>query len=192
MLAAFRSKYYLKNMDQIFINGIILNVSEREPLNPGKRKMFGDSGLLSQGPLLLSVSIISEFEVDATGSSMLSWILAFPMSVQLHLTFPVSGILCTFRPTWVYFPCLMLQLWALEFNQVSFLGTWNVNERRYLPFWSYCSPLQLFFCINSHATWLPRWVSGNESPCQCGRPERCGFDPWVGKIPWSRKRQPAL
>ena len=87
MLAAFRSKYYLKNMDQIFINGIILNVSEREPLNPGKRKMFGDSGLLSQGPLLLSVSIISEFEVDATGSSMLSWILAFPMSVQLHLTF---------------------------------------------------------------------------------------------------------
>ena len=33
-------------MDQIFINGIILNVSEREPLNPGKRKMFGDSGLL--------------------------------------------------------------------------------------------------------------------------------------------------
>ena len=106
--------------------------------------------------------------------------------------FPVSGILCTFRPTWVYFPCLMLQLWALEFYQVSFLGTWNVNERRYLPFWSYCSPLQLFFCINSHATWLPRWVSGNESPCQCGRPERCGFDPWVGKIPWSRKRQPTL
>ena len=26
-----------------------------------------------------------------------------------------------------------------------------------------------------------------ESTCQCSR---CGFDPWVGKIPWSRKWQP--
>ena len=23
-----------------------------------------------------------------------------------------------------------------------------------------------------------------------GRPRRCRFDPWVGKIPWSRKWQP--
>ena len=27
---------------------------------------------------------------------------------------------------------------------------------------------------------LPRWCSGKESTCQC----RCGFDSWVGKIPW--------
>ena len=26
-----------------------------------------------------------------------------------------------------------------------------------------------------------------DSTCQCSR---CGFDPWVGKIPWRRKRQP--
>ena len=56
-------------------------------LNQGEGRCLEDSGLFSQGPLLLSVSTISEFEVDATGSSMLSWILAFPMSVQLHLTF---------------------------------------------------------------------------------------------------------
>ena len=31
---------------------------------------------------------------------------------------------------------------------------------------------------------LPRWFSGKEPPCQC---RRCGFDPWVGKIPWRRK-----
>ena len=31
---------------------------------------------------------------------------------------------------------------------------------------------------------------GKESSCQCRRYKRRGFDPWVGKIPWSRKWQP--
>ena len=35
--------------------------------------------------------------------------------------------------------------------------------------------------------WLPRWLSGKESSCQRSI---CKFDPWVGKIPWSRKWQP--
>ena len=30
------------------------------------------------------------------------------------------------------------------------------------------------------------WLSGKESDCQCGS---CGFDPWVGKIPWRREWQ---
>ena len=34
---------------------------------------------------------------------------------------------------------------------------------------------------------LPMWLSGKESACQC---RRCGFHPWVGKIPWRRKWQP--
>ena len=39
---------------------------------------------------------------------------------------------------------------------------------------------------------LPRWLSGsNESACQSRRCRRGGFDSWVGKIPWSRKWQPA-
>ena len=38
-------------------------------------------------------------------------------------------------------------------------------------------------------TGLPRWLRGKESTCQWGR---CGFDPWVGKIPWKRKWQPTL
>ena len=25
---------------------------------------------------------------------------------------------------------------------------------------------------------------GKDSTCQCKRRKRCGFDPWVGKIPW--------
>ena len=35
--------------------------------------------------------------------------------------------------------------------------------------------------------WLPRWLSGKESACQC---RRHGFDPWVGKSPWRREWQP--
>ena len=34
---------------------------------------------------------------------------------------------------------------------------------------------------------LPRWLSSKESAYQCKRHE---FDPWVRKIPWSRKWQP--
>ena len=29
-----------------------------------------------------------------------------------------------------------------------------------------------------------------ESACQYKRYMRCGFDPWIGKIPWRRKWQP--
>ena len=32
-----------------------------------------------------------------------------------------------------------------------------------------------------------RWLSGKESAC---RSKRCGFDPWVRKIPWRRKWKP--
>ena len=34
---------------------------------------------------------------------------------------------------------------------------------------------------------LPRWLSDKEPACQC---RRCGFSPWVGKIPWRRTWQP--
>ena len=34
---------------------------------------------------------------------------------------------------------------------------------------------------------LPRWLNGTDSACQC---RRNGFNPWVGKIPCSRKWQP--
>ena len=34
---------------------------------------------------------------------------------------------------------------------------------------------------------LPWWLCGKESACQCRRPR---FNPWSGKISWSRKWQP--
>ena len=40
------------------------------------------------------------------------------------------------------------------------------------------------------STRLPRWPNSKESTCQCRRPWRCGFDPWLKEIPWNRKWQP--
>ena len=37
---------------------------------------------------------------------------------------------------------------------------------------------------------LPRSCGGKESAPQCKRCRRCGFDFWVGRIPWRRKWQP--
>ena len=42
-------------------------------------------------------------------------------------------------------------------------------------------------------TWpfgFPRWLSGKESACQYRSRRRHQFNPWVGKLPWRRKRQP--
>ena len=36
---------------------------------------------------------------------------------------------------------------------------------------------------------FPGCASGKELACQCRRHKRCGFNPWVGKIPWRRKWQ---
>ena len=46
------------------------------------------------------------------------------------------------------------------------------------------------FVIYTLMCGLPRWPSGKESACQCRRFRRCGFSPWVWKIPWRRKWQP--
>ena len=35
-------------------------------------------------------------------------------------------------------------------------------------------------------------ISGKESACQYRRPNSHGFNPWVGKVPWSKKWQPSL
>ena len=45
------------------------------------------------------------------------------------------------------------------------------------------------YCLQS-TIWLPRWRSSRESACQCRRRKRQEFNPWVGKILWSRKWQP--
>ena len=38
---------------------------------------------------------------------------------------------------------------------------------------------------------LPWWLSGKDSACQCRSRRRCGFNPWVQKIPWRMEWQPS-
>ena len=59
-----------------------------------------------------------------------------------------------------------------------------------------CEPAPAFYSdfpgisIASSPDGFPRWLSVKEATCQCRRHRRCGFNPWVGKIPWKRKWQP--
>ena len=56
-----------------------------------------------------------------------------------------------------------------------------------------CNPMDCStpgFPVLHYFSELPRWHSGKESTCQCRRCKRHGFNPWVRKMPWSRKRQP--
>ena len=43
----------------------------------------------------------------------------------------------------------------------------------------------------SRSLGFPGGAGDKEPACQCRRCKRRGFDPWVGKIPWSTKWQPA-
>ena len=57
--------------------------------------------------------------------------------------------------------------------------------------WSSCGdPPCFWFAFNHLIYGLPRWRTGKKSACQCRRCKRYRFDPWVWKIPWSRKWQP--
>ena len=52
-----------------------------------------------------------------------------------------------------------------------------------------CPSLSEF--TQTHVHWgFPGGSVGKESACQYRRHKRCGFDPWIGKIPWKRKWQP--
>ena len=52
-------------------------------------------------------------------------------------------------------------------------------------------PLQTQQLYNATClTGLPRWFNCKDSSRWCRRHRRHGFNPWVGKIPWRRERQP--
>ena len=39
---------------------------------------------------------------------------------------------------------------------------------------------------------FPGGPGGKEPACQCRRPKKCEFDPWVGKIPWRKEGMATL
>ena len=48
----------------------------------------------------------------------------------------------------------------------------------------------IFLTVSQEKLSFPGGMSGKESTCYCRRPKRLGFNPWVGKMTWSRKWQP--
>ena len=64
------------------------------------------------------------------------------------------------------------------------------------PFSASLCVLEVGMCWYSTQLWGRKkinkgWDSGQESSWWCRRPRRRGLHPWVGKIPWRRKQQPA-
>ena len=56
--------------------------------------------------------------------------------------------------------------------------------------WTFVSKvMSLLFNMLSFGA-FPGGASGKEPACQCRRHKRCGFNPWVGKIPWRRAWRP--
>jgi len=45
-------------------------------------------------------------------------------------------------------------------------------------------------CMHKAVSSFPGGTSGKALACQYRRHKRCGFNPWVRKIPWRRVRQP--
>ena len=58
------------------------------------------------------------------------------------------------------------------------------------PTWKLPEPYCLGVFMEVSLGGFPGGAIGKEPPCRCRRYKRCGFDPWVEKIPWRRRWQP--
>ena len=70
---------------------------------------------------------------------------------------------------------LNIGFWMNEYRNCGSCSEWNITqpwERR-----KFCH-------LQQHS------ISVKEPACQCRRCKRCGFNSWVGKIPWRRAGQP--
>ena len=74
----------------------------------------------------------------------------------------------------------------------TFLVHANKDDSEQEFFFNFCAKKKSGLCYTTDVIRdFPGGASGKESACQRGRRRRCWFDPWVGKIPWRRKWQPA-
>ena len=102
-------------------------------------------------------------------------------------------------PSWPHLD-LITSSKTLLLNKVTFTGirvrTWahpfGVHDSTHTTYWKH---FKVWYSGTSVAiskrlvkvtSGLSRWLSSKESACQC---RTRGFDPWIRKIPWSRKRQ---
>ena len=100
-----------------------------------------------------------------------SWVSLLPLP---NTPLPTGHVCCVSKERgrdWLPSPLLVLGLSMME-----------AQELAIFPKWSPALPPK----GNSHPPPLPDW----DTSCQHQRWKRPGFNPWVGKIPWRRGRQP--
>ena len=99
-------------------------------------------------------------------------------------------------PWWVsfysktlHFPHLLFSTFTAQYmNMCRQLGVCNSLQSSimfyniYKVIWGFPSTLSMWLFAHQ-ATWV-------KNPLQCRTCRRCGFNPWVKKIPWRRARQP--
>ena len=83
---------------------------------------------------------------------------------------------------------LLQEIFPWDWSQVSFttgrfLTIWATREAP--VFWAWCTSLFLLLILGKMG--CPWWLGAEESACWCWK---CGFDPWIRKIPWRMKWQP--
>ena len=78
-----------------------------------------------------------------------------------------------------------LRRWWHFGSMASIVAHWNPKNGKKM-----CSPLpcngEWISKLQGYFVGFPSGTSGKEPICQCRGCKRCGFDPWVGKIPWRR------
>ena len=99
--------------------------------------------------------------------------LQFHIPVDCYMFFHSSVILCPFLK--LLYLCASFWLISIAMSLNSFIFSYIIYG------------LLLFL----PGLGLLKWLSGKESTCQCKRCRKLKFDPWVGKISWSRKWQPS-
>ena len=90
--------------------------------------------------------------------------------------------ICLFITLWIWILLSSLVVVAVQSLSLTLCDPVDCSTPSFLSFTIYLSLLKLKSTGASSV--------GKESACQYRRHKRCGFDPWVGKIPWKRKWQP--
>ena len=83
--------------------------------------------------------------------------------------------------------CFILRVQAWEASPISWFSVTLMVSTWFLKLTSLHCPQSHG---SGHISCLPGGTTGEEPACQCRRHNRCGFDPWVRKIPWRRAWKP--
>ena len=90
---------------------------------------------------------------------------------------------------YIYMICNIYKYITSFFNLITLDLQCYVSFRCTAKWFGYIYLLYIYV-YNPHPLGFPDSASSKEPTCQCRRHKRCRLDPWVGKIPCRRKRQP--